>query len=198
MQFFVPQVDASGQYNVNITSLLNADLTTVLFRVAASGDAYDAAQPTDGIANVGNRGCGWGGMRLSDVNLRLNGQLLFQFDGDDYDTVKLGQVISPLKGYTTTTPLTAQGQLAPYVKDICWYELNIARLRALCTESHLQNCPRYTNQTFALNFRIPTCYTNQSIYDDFESQSYILYVSYSYNGVFMCGGDGGQSMLITA
>ena len=87
------------------------------------------------------------------------------------------------------------------------YEFNNSRLRSIISEANLQNTARFTNQTFQLSFKInrelyylqthgngqPNYYaTNVD-----KNSGYRLNMTYLYNAVFMIGGDGGTTKLIT-
>jgi hypothetical protein len=138
----------SNPYFCNITSLLNADLTTIIFHVLEAGDEYPATLNNWMTTGGGNRGCCMYGQKLSNIELRLNGQLLFRFDEDAYEFVKLAEVISPFQCETVYSYAAAAVAPNPPIVSLrksrlYYYELNLARLRALVTESHLQNTPRY-------------------------------------------------------
>jgi hypothetical protein len=183
---------------------MNADLTTVLFHVQEAGDGPYASIGNT-IYTSGPRGCMLYGQQLHNIELKLNGQLLHRYDNDDYDSVKLGEVISPLSAYITAaapnpplglvdTDVMRQVTTRSYV-----YEISLSRMRALVSESHLSNTPRFTNQTFQLSFDIPPYQDNVNSNTDFTvNRAYTLYVTYCYNGCFLVGADGGQSQLITA
>ena len=90
------------------------------------------------------------------------------------------------------------------------YEFNNSRLRSIIAESHLQNTARFTNQTFQLLFRINR---NGYFLNNFDpaapllttsfnsgiskSAGYVLNMTYLYNAVYLVGGDGGTTKLIT-
>jgi hypothetical protein len=136
------------------------------------------------------------------VELRLNGQLLFRYDQDAYTFTKLSEVISPFWPFLSYYVADKDTIIRGNTSRTHVFELNLARLRALVTESHLQNTPRFTNQTFQLNFTPEI--TNSNLFSnglanpDPTKRKYSVVVTYCYNAVFLCGGDGGQSQLITA
>jgi hypothetical protein len=108
-----------------------------------------------------------------------------------------------------STPLAVPVQTAFKVHGNI-YEFNNSRLRAIVAEDNLQNTARFTNQTFQLRFRI-----NRDFYylGDYSSTSlspslnnsqgfsknngFTLNMTYLYNAVFLIGGDGGTTKLIT-
>lgn len=214
----------SNPYFCNITSLLNADLTTIIFHVLEAGDEYPATLNNWAATAGGNRGACIYGQQLANIELRLNGQLLFRYDEDAYEYVKLAEVISPFQCEAVGTFCRTAAKIEIRKAKLYYYELNLARLRALVTESHLQNTPRYsfinvvisvfyifyfilkkmyyayrfTNQTFQLTFQVPRTYANWLSNSSDNNKKYSVIVSYCYNAVFLCGGDGGQSQLITA
>ena len=183
---------------------MNADLTSIIFHVQEAGDsAY--ADVSMNPATSGPRGCMLYGQKLHNIELKLNGQLLHRYDNDDYEAVKLAEVISPLEAEITYTVCNAailqtnsdRMQEKNAVANV--YEISLSRIRALIAESHLQNTPRFTNQTFQLGFEIPPYQDNVDSNTDYSvDRSYVLFVTYCYNGCFLVGGDGGQSQLITA
>lgn len=189
-------------FTMNITSIINSDLTTMLFNV--TWGPRSLTNPSSG------QFCPLYGEELIDIQLLLNGQRFYAFDGDDYQYVTLAKqlddctydILIPSTNTTTSTSnsqaFNAQGNM---------YELNFSRLRSVIAESHLQNTARFTNQTFQLQFRInrglyyltapggtdPYCYNaGVSI-----SKGYVLNMTYLYNAVYLVGGDGGTTKLIT-
>jgi hypothetical protein len=90
------------------------------------------------------------------------------------------------------------------------YEFNNSRLRAIVAEDNLQNTARFTNQTFQLRFRINRDLLYFGQYSSSASKpslnyssgfaktsGYTLNMTYLYNAVFLIGGDGGTTKLIT-
>ena len=192
------------EFRMNITSIINSDLTTFLFNITWAG--RQQTQPSSG------QYCPLYGEELVDVQLLLNGQRFFAFDGDDYSFVSLAkQLDDPL--YTIKMP--SRNTTVDSSSGVGWettgnfYEFNNSRLRSIIAESHLQNTARFTNQTFQLSFRInrslyylheyvalqqPTTSYNANIS---KSQGYVLNMTYLYNAVYLVGGDGGTTKLIT-
>lgn len=192
---------------MNITSIINSDLTTFLFNVTWSG----RTEPTNG------QNCPLYGELLTDITLLLNGQRFFGFDEDCYQFVTLakqlddpnqpGLILSQKNtSYGTDgTGLIASGNI---------YEFNNSRLRSIISEANLQNTARFTNQTFQLSFKInrdlyylnivntaitPAVPESADTYATGVSKQngYRLNMTYLYNAVFMIGGDGGTTKLIT-
>ena len=195
LPFIVPE-SQNGTYIVNITSMLNADLTTIFLGLRWASDSSAAGRfaPLQFI-------------RMKNLQLLLNGQRLHNYDNSSYDYVYLSNVLtkthaqvksSALKNSETDWTKTAQRKYTVQ-QDSPVYELNISRLRACVLESHLQNTPRFTNQTMQIAFEIddqvPVFPPSASAAD---KTNFILQVMYLYNGVFLVGQDGGQSKLITA
>lgn len=190
---------------MNITSIINSDLTTFLFNITWDG----RTDPQNGQL------CPLYGERLEDIELLLNGQRFFFFDRLSYTGVTLAKqlddprqsLLMPARNFTA--PLTVPTANA-YAVDGNIYEFNNSRLRAIVAEDNLQNTARFTNQTFQLRFRI-----NRDFYylGDYSSTSatpslnnssgfsrnngYTLNMTYLYNAVFLIGGDGGTTKLIT-
>lgn len=193
------------EFVMNITSIINSDLTTFLFNITWSG----RTEPTNGQC------CPLYGELLTDITLLLNGQRFFGFDEDCYQFVTLAKqlddpnqtgIIMP----SSNTSIQSSAQ-AGYSVSGNIYEFNNSRLRSIISEANLQNTARFTNQTFQLSFKInrdayylgvvppqggtPSATTYQTGVS--KQSGYRLNMSYLYNAVFMIGGDGGTTKLIT-
>jgi hypothetical protein len=164
------------------------------------------------------------GEEISNINLTLNGQRLFAFDQGIYDGVILSKQLDkthfdlPLSYYASdgSNDVYHSGlnQTAAKVKDFTYgfetsryYELNFSRLRAIVAEAHMQNTPRFTSQTFQLRFNVERgnnyCYRSTDIPPVANLKTAIktdmqVRMCYMYNGVFLIGGDGGTTKLITS
>lgn len=193
---------SADEFIMNITSIINSDLTTFLFNITWSG-RYD---PSNG------QNCPLYGELLTDITLLLNGQRFFGFEEDMYQYVTLAKqlddcnqpgIIMPSSNTSFATQATG------YSVSGNIYEFNNSRLRSIISEANLQNTARFTNQTFQLSFKI-----NRDAYylAEFGSggaaatqyasgvskkNGYRLNMTYLYNAVFMIGGDGGTTKLIT-
>jgi hypothetical protein len=194
---------AGSEYFVNITSMLNADLTTIQFALM-----WDQDQK----ALTNNRFAPLNYIKMDNIQLLLNGQRLHNYDNESYSYVYLANAIS--NGWASvmsSTPSDQDGSGAmarKYHKQnrVAVYEINFSRLRAAAMESHMMNTPRFTNQTMQLAFTISTMGDNflpvQGKIEDgvwkAGAPSMVLHTSYYYNAVFMVGQDGGQSKLVTA
>jgi len=201
-------VGPSTLFTMNITSIINSDLTTFLFSVTWNG--RDAASPDSG------QFCPCYSEELVNIELLLNGQRFFAFDNDDYQFVSMAKQLD-YPGYIIQLPSantvksvgpSAYTSAVPATCNI--YEFNNSRLRAIIAESHMQNTARFTNQTFQLRFNInrtkyyladpPTSGSaavaqyNQGV--DRKS-GFTLNMTYLYNAVYLVGGDGGTTKLIT-
>lgn len=194
---------STAEFRMNITSIINSDLTTFLFNVTWAG--RQQTNPSSG------QYCPLYGEELIDVQLLLNGQRFFAFDGDSYPFVTLAKQMDDPQ-YTVIMP--SRNTTVESAPGIGWpttgnfYEFNNSRLRSIIAESHLQNTARFTNQTFQLTFKI-----NRSLYylnpynvgqltTSYASginkdEGYVLNMSYLYNAVYLVGGDGGTTKLIT-
>lgn len=191
-------------FTMNITSIINSDLTTFLFNVTWNGRSSVAAASGQYCPNYGEE--------LIDIQLLLNGQRFFAFEGDDYNFVTLAKQLDD-PTYTVTMPSvnvhTSQAFSNGWKVSGNVYEFNNSRLRSIIAESHLQNTARFTNQTFQLQFRI-----NRGLYYllqpganpnppyDYSGNNpitsgYALNMTYLYNAVYLVGGDGGTTKLIT-
>lgn len=209
----------SQQITMNITSIINSDLTTMLFMVTNGLRSTTSSYPVDDIEM--NQFSPLFGEELSNIQLLLNGQRFFAFDQGIYPGVSLAKQISAVD-YKVPIPWSVysddgtakqmaehlnQGQAddAVFVHENAYiYELNFSRLRSIIAESHMQNTARFTNQTFQLSFNVERC--KNYIINGIETKNeYLnalknkmeLHMCYLYNGVFLIGGDGGTTKLIT-
>lgn len=192
-------VASSVSFDMNITSIINADLTTFLFMVSS---VYRNTVIAETSVTSANNHWPLYGEILEELEILLNGQRFFSFDSTCYNSVSMAKHIDttqPLfniyfqKTATTADPAQVRSNI---------YELNNSRLRALAGESHLQNTARFTSQTFQLKFRInrdvnwPFISATPSVIVTAKS-GFVLNMAYLYNGVLLVGGDGGTSKLIT-
>lgn len=182
----------------NITSMMNADLTTLILQVQEPVNAALYGNKADFV-------------ELNDIILELNGQEFTVFQKDNYYGVNAARQIGavslqhPVLNRTNTLATAQQGAAADgplcYMKDIGIYEINMSRLRALANESHLVNVPRFTNQTFQISYTIPPAVNSKCTAASLEPLnteiSYTAHLTYLYNGVFQVGGSGGASKLFT-
>lgn len=207
------------QVTINVTSIINSDLTTMLFSVTnncrATTQVCNAYDNAGAVIGDCNQFCPLMGEQLSNISLLLNGQRFFAFDQGIYPGVSLSKQLAKV---AYRVPI-------PYYKDEAFeesnnvslhpdsvfkwvdsyvYELNFSRLRSIIAESHLQNTARFTNQTFQLTFNIERS-SNYITPPDETLASYQarmnngmqLHMVYLYNGVFLIGGDGGTTKLVT-
>jgi hypothetical protein len=156
------------------------------------------------------------GEELSNITLLLNGQRFFSFDQGIYAGVSLAKQLRKISyRYPLPHKNGAGLYISNYQQDIAAgtvfgfedsyiYELNFSRLRAIIAESHLQNTARFTNQTFQLTFNVQRARNyviapNQSkdSYTAAMKQGCTVHMCYLYNGVFLIGGDGGTTKLVT-
>jgi hypothetical protein len=197
--------DSSYTFLMNITSIINSDLTTFLFSVNWNG----RSDPANGQL------CPLYGEQLQDIELLLNGQRFFFFDRLSYAGVTLAKQLDDpraallMPARNNSVALTVA--LAPaYKANGNIYEFNNSRLRAIVAEDNLQNTARFTNQTFQLRFKINRDlfylgpYSSTSMSPSLnnsngfsKSSGYTLNMTYLYNAVFLIGGDGGTTKLIT-
>lgn len=196
---------SSTVFTMNITSIINSDLTTFLFNVTWAG--RQNTNPSSG------QYCPLYSEQLLNIELLLNGQRFFAFDQDSYPFVTLGkQMDDPRYSIAMPSTNTTKDTGTPIAWDVnsTYYEFNNSRLRSIIAESHLQNTARFTNQTFQLRFQINRANyfllpnngdPDQAIYqynqDIFKSNGYVLNMTYLYNAVYLVGGDGGTTKLIT-
>jgi hypothetical protein len=216
---------------MNITSIINSDLTTMLFMITNGTRSDNQPFTPSGCAGNYTQFCPNFGEEISNVQLLLNGQRFFAFDQGVYDAAT---VCKQLDEVTTTmlmpyVALPAGTQINQFSQQVYTntskpssatffreeqsriYELNFSRIRALMDESHLQNTARFTNQTFQLTFNIergnnyictPIHPDTNSVYklDQFLQQTRFnmtMRMAFCYNGVFLIGGDGGTTKLVT-
>lgn len=223
---------------MNITSIINSDLTTMLFMVTNGCRASNTKFSPGTCVTDYSQFCPLFGEQISNMQLLLNGQRFFSFDQGIYDGVTLCKQLDDvttdimMPGFVTGgAPNGSLGQYrgvgdqgivgdtgaAANALDYVFhpershiYELNFSRLRALCCESHLQNTARFTNQTFQLTFNIErslnyilqpnaaeTGVYNWEAYQSICKNQMSLHMAFCYNGVFLIGGDGGTTKLVT-
>lgn len=210
--FEVLAVNDSGTsdfiFTMNITSIINSDLTTFLFNVTWDG----RTDPNGGQL------CPLYGEQLFDIELLLNGQRFFFFDRDSYPAVTLAKQLDDPRQTFLQMP---SGNYIPTHSDYSKhffafetagniYEFNNSRLRSIVAEDNLQNTARFTNQTFQLRFRInrdafyfakdsTSGYSGSQEYSPgyWKNSGYTVNMTYLYNAVFLIGGDGGTTKLIT-
>lgn len=186
------------KYLVNLTSIINADLTTFMVMVTWNGN---------NSPGVGHQFNPLVGLRLYDVELQLNGQRYFSFENDDFPQVTLAKQLDLPFGYTqyrfvprgvSGYGLTSVTAPRSTVVRNCFYEFNNSKLRSIVGESHMQNTGRFTSQTWQLAFRIDKdTYFNSTAIAGLEKKGFSINVVYLYNGVFLIGGDGGTTKLVT-
>jgi hypothetical protein len=192
-----------GKYFVNITSMLNADLTTIQFALM-----WDRDQVGGGV----NRFSPFAFIEMDNIELLLNGQRLHNYDQDSYKSVYNAHNISPYWPDVAVSQLVTSatgseatlGDVRRFTRSrpVAIYEINFSRLRAQIMEAHMMNTPRFTNQTMQLGFTIRLSIDNFDqnfiAVEDGTNPRLVLHTSYLYNAVFMVGQDGGQSKLVTA
>lgn len=196
--------ESSFLFTMNITSIINSDLTTFLFQVTWSG------RTVPGSGQL----CPMYGEELSEIELLLNGQRFFNFEADSYRYVTLAkQIDDPNVDMIMPSRNVAVGENETYPGfqlSSNAYEFNNSRLRSIVAEDNLQNTARFTNQTFQLKFRInrdkaylATVGPNDAAVPESyapgitKDSGYVLRMTYLYNAVFLVGGDGGTTKLIT-
>jgi len=199
-------ITTANQFLLNITSIINSDLTTFLFNVTWQG--RDTSSPDSG------QYCPSYGEELVNIELLLNGQRFFFFDNDAYQFVTLAKqlddpgYIVPLPASNTNLTVGANTITSAVPARSYMYEFNNSRLRSIIAESHLQNTARFTNQTFQLKFNVnrtlyyladppttPTEWTYNT--GTTRNSGYTVNMTYLYNAVYLVGGDGGTTKLIT-
>jgi len=199
------------QITMNITSIINSDLTTMLFMLtwdyrSTTAPLVQTHSQSDGgnIAVDANQFCPLLGEKLTNMQLYLNGQRFYSFEQDIYagatlakqlDKINSGILcpINPrLKDMNSVNPNTLFKAV-----DSNIYELNMSRLRSLVCESHMQNTARFTNQTFQLVFNIERGYFYPFVRDPTYKSRCTLHMAYEYNAVILVGGDGGTTKLVT-
>lgn len=193
---------SKDKYIMNITSIINSDLTTFLFQINWSG----RRDPSNG------QNCPLYGELLTDITLLLNGQRFFAFEEDSYKFVTLAKQLDNCNQPglilpSQNTNIAVKGGKG-FRAEGNIYEFNNSRLRSIISEANLQNTARFTNQTFQLSFNInkdifylatTTGTASSTTYakDVSKKNGYRLNMTYLYNAVFMIGGDGGTTKLIT-
>lgn len=209
------------QITMNITSIINSDLTSMMFMITSGIRSTTSSYPAGNTGDM-NQFCPLFGEELSNIQLLLNGQRFFAFDQGIYPGVSLSKQLDVVT-YSLPIPMKANdvsdinGVLVPHLKvdykanqhhahEVAnIYELNFSRIRAIIAEAHLQNTARFTNQTFQLTFNVERCKNYISTATAAEKDAYLsnlkdkmeLHMVYLYNGVFLIGGDGGTTKLIT-
>ena len=201
----------STQITMNITSIINSDLTTMLFMLTWGNRSEptplivtfkDSANATK-VGNL-NQFCPLYGEKLSNMQLYLNGQRFFSFEQDIYAGATLCKQLDKINTHVlmprhtsaagwNTSP--ADTDFEPCESNI--YELNMSRLRSLVCESHMQNTARFTNQTFQLIFNVERGLHYPLVDASEKSKKCTLHMAYEYNAVILVGGDGGTTKLVT-
>jgi hypothetical protein len=201
------QGTSQDEFVMNITSIINSDLTTFLFQINWSG----RRDPTNG------QNCPLYGELLTNITLLLNGQRFFGFDEDMYQFVTLAKQLDDcnqpgiIMPSSNTSIAQQSSNYTGFAVSGNIYEFNNSRLRSIISEANLQNTARFTNQTFQLSFNInrdlyyltplvpPDITPTSTTYNVGVSKTngYRLNMTYLYNAVFMIGGDGGTTKLIT-
>ena len=202
------------EYLVNLSSIINADLTTFFFMLVWDGDGGDGSQFYPNYRGLYQRGNSpLLGLKMYDIQLILNGQRYFDFTGGSYvgatlakqiDTPSYNILVSTLNPVDPAS-FIRQRPTTGFIANCLVYELNNSKLRAIVMESHMQNTGRFTNQTWQLRFKIDIGtqwgrWTGESIANPGDRRGRLgfkLHVCYSYNSVFLIGGDGGTTKLIT-
>jgi len=203
---------SNNLFLMNLTSIINADLTTMLFMVRWEGSGANVSR-TEPLGQF----CPLYGELLTDFTLLLNGQRFFGFEGDCYEFVTMAKQISSVTypcnmpmsncsdssasaGGTTANDYATSAIAAETMKNLPGhiYELNFSRLRSLVGEANLQNTGRFTNQTFQLQFKINRDIAYLSTTASSLKTGYVLHMDYNYNGCYLAGGDGGTTKLVTA
>src|SRR5690606_355941 len=87
-------------FTVNLTSIINADLTTMLFMVRWEGTGQNVSR-----LEPAGQFCPLYGEMLTDITLLLNGQRFFGFDYDSYEFVSLAKQMSSCS-YPINMPMT--------------------------------------------------------------------------------------------
>jgi hypothetical protein len=176
---------------MNISSIINSDLTTMLFMVHQSPTG---AQSRCNFNQRNNLSPLYGEM-LENWTLLLNGQQFFRFNENTYDGVV--QALHMDTTAPTIVSFDVTGNTVTRFKSNI-YELNFGRLRSIIGEHHLQNTPRFTNQQFQLEFQINRLVNWPASILAGNRTGFILEMVYLYNAVYLVGGDGGTTKLITA
>lgn len=177
---------------VNLSSIINSDLTTFFLMLTATKEETAAEAFYSPLK----------GVRMYDIVLQLNGNNYFRFEGDIYEAVTLSKqpdVPCPVVITCARNPAAANAAIPLGNCYSYFYELNNSKIRAIVNEAHMQNTARFTNQTWQLRFKIDQDYGR---YDGgklitAQQTNFVLHVCYSYNAVFLIGGDGGTTKLVT-
>ena len=182
------------RFTMNLTSIINSDLTTFLFYVTQPLRSETRSQGD----TILNQFCPLYGEELINMELMLNGQRFFAFDDICYKSVTMAKQMSDINVDIlmpmVDTSKNSEGDKTDLV-ELHMYEFNNSRLRSIVSESHMQNTARFTNQTFQLSFNVQR--TKNNIQSSKVSTQYVLHMCYCYNGVYLVGGDGGTTKLIT-
>ncbi len=178
---------------MNITSIINSDLTTMMFMVTQSPAAEESR------CNPNNPYCNFApayGEMLEEWELLLNGQQFFRFNANTYDgVVQCLHMDTTKPGIQSFELANGRAYINTFRSNI--YELNFGRLRSIIAENHMQNTPRFTNQTFQLKFHVNR-YVNWPPTNRLQNRTnFIVQMVYLYNSVYLIGGDGGTTKLIT-
>lgn len=218
----------SPKFLVNLSSLINADLTQMTFAVVWEGDempnTISYTVPAGGgvlapYTNTWQSWCPALGRKCNNIQLTLNRQRIFEFESSIYDSAiltkhetaqrcRVVKVVAPAADAANDNNRRVLGHLAHDSNfsvdtfETNYYELSMCHVRPLIVESHFQNTARYTNMTFQLEFEV----------DNFEGwfnepdvsgentvkNNFTVYMMYYYNAVLLIGSHGGTVTLLTA
>ncbi len=182
----------------NITSFMNADLTTIIF-------GYQEGVATNEFGNKNSF------VELDNFAVKLNGTTFFWYNNKNYSSIQSQILIGdsdmdhPETLASENNPLSDASAIYFRRRGLGIYEVDFTRWRALQNESHMQNSVRFTNMTMqiylgvtrnSINYNSVTAAGTTAPLPVASLQGQLV-CTYLYNSVFQAGGHGGTSELFT-
>ncbi len=155
---------AANTFTIDLNSFLESDLLGISFHAIKAIDE----RGTEALGNVSNK---FATLRLRDIVLKYNGQILHNLQYHLHDLMLLGMDVGD-PDYDLAVVSTA-GVPAAGTGHI--YYLPMTRFKSVVFEGMYHNTSRFANQTFQLEFTMDT---------DFVAETpFTFYSTYYYNAV---------------
>lgn len=155
----------ANTFTIDLNSFLESDLLGISFHTVLASD--EAGAPTAG--SVSNK---FKTLRLRDIVLKYNGQILHNLTYHLHDLMLLGMDIGD-PDYNVAS-IDAGGVIGPQTTGHIYY-LPMTRFKSVVFEGMYHNTSRFANQTFQLEFTMDTDFT--------ASTPFNFYSTYYYNAV---------------
>ena len=165
-------------YTIDLNSFLESDLLGISFHCVLAANEKSTAK---GVNSYSNK---WHTLRLRDIVLRYNGQILHNLPFHLSDLILLGMDVGS-DDFNVSTLITA-GATKAEAGHI--YYLPMTKFKSVIFEGDYCNTSRYANQTFQLDFNLEAA---QGV-----DKGINFYSTYYYNGVISTSN--GMSMVTFA